>query len=139
MWRASDALERAIDRDPYHVVGYRGYATQDRALVLGRVLQNEGIAPAHSAHSGWRNLIEALKRIESDPLPFARVRARLHGAMRELVADDEGFFQEWIAAPALLSSGAWHPVELELAAPRAVARDRARPCSLVGRCLRRGE
>ncbi|MGH7719538.1 MAG: App1 family protein [Gemmatimonadaceae bacterium] len=108
-----------IGRDPYHVVGYRGYASADRALVLGRVLENEGITPAHASHSWWRNLVDTLKRVESDPLPFARVRARVHGTEREIAADDEGFLREWLTLPAPLPAPGWHGVELTLSHPQA--------------------
>ncbi len=80
--RLFGAIERAVDRDPYHAVGYRGYGTRERVLVLGRVVQNERIAPADPAHSDWRNLVAMLRRLEADPLPFARVRAQLNGATR---------------------------------------------------------
>jgi phosphatidate phosphatase APP1 len=113
---AARSIERVIDRDPYHVVGYRGYASATHALVLGRVLQSEGIEPAHVEHSTWRNLIHALKRIESDPLPFAVVGAQLGGVDHELVADDEGFLRQWLPLPAPLGSGGWDPATLELRA-----------------------
>ena len=115
--RARDAarrIERVIDRDPLHVVGYRGYASADRALILGRVLQNEKIAPADPSHSRWRNFVDAVKRIESDPHPFAVVRARLGQADRELVADEEGFLQEWVPLHEPLGNGGWSEVPLEL-------------------------
>lgn len=114
---ALDALERVLDRDPYGIVGYRGYAAADRALVLGRVLQADNIVPADPAHGRWRNLLHVLRRMESDPLPFARVRASVGGAVTELAADDEGFLHAWVPLPAPLGSG-WHPVVLELADQR---------------------
>ena len=113
---AARRIERVVDRDPYHVVGYRGYASATHALVLGRVLQSEGIEPADVEHSTWRNLIYALKRIESDPLPFAVVGAQLGGTDHELVADDEGFLRQWLPLPAPLGSGGWEPATLELRA-----------------------
>src|SRR5512138_3319601 len=95
--RTAGAIGRAIDRDPVQIVGYRGYGTADRALVLGRVLQDEGIRAPQAAQSRWRNLLATLRRIESDPLPFARVRAKLpdarDAAHAEIVADDEGFIR----------------------------------------------
>jgi phosphatidate phosphatase APP1 len=115
--RARDAarhIERAIDRDPLHVIGYRGYASAERALVLGRVLQHEDLAPADPGHSRWRNFVHALKRIESDPHPFAIVRARIGGSERELVADDEGFLREWVSLPAPLGASGWAEVPLQL-------------------------
>ncbi|HEX6434899.1 MAG TPA: hypothetical protein VFZ87_11680, partial [Gemmatimonadales bacterium] len=67
--QGASALERLVDQDPYHIVGYRGYGTGSRALLLGRVLENEGLAVPDPAHSKLRNLLAMLKRIESDPLP----------------------------------------------------------------------
>jgi hypothetical protein len=91
----ADALERQVDRDPYCILGYRGYGTAERALVLGRVLQDEGYLPPEPSQSALRNLINAIKRIESDPLAFARVRTRLGGAVHQMEADDEGFLRTW--------------------------------------------
>jgi phosphatidate phosphatase APP1 len=106
-----------FDRDPYHIVGYRGYATATRALVLGRVLEDERLDAPDPLHSKWRNLVAVLKRIESDPLPHARVRARLHGTEQELVADDEGFIHQWIESSPPVAAHGWHEVELELTSP----------------------
>src|SRR4249919_1911260 len=78
--RTAGAIGRAIDRDPVQIAGYRGYGTSDRALVLGRVLQDDGIRAPDAAQSRWRNLIATLRRIESGPLRFARGRARLAAA-----------------------------------------------------------
>ena len=113
---AGNRLERLVDRDPYHVAPYRGYGTARRVLVQGRVLEDEGLQPADPARSDWRNLLDALRRLESDPLPHARLRAHAGGAAHELVADDEGFFRQWIDLPETLAPGTagWHPVSLDL-------------------------
>jgi len=105
-----------VDRDPYHIAGYRGYGRDGRVLVLARVLQDESLAPADAGHSKARNLLAMLKRLESDPLPFAKVRARLRDGDRELVADDEGFVREWLETEPG-SVGGWGSVRLELLHP----------------------
>ena len=120
--RTAGALGRAIDRDPIQIVGYRGYGTADRALVLGRVLQDERIHAADASHSRWRNLVSSLRRMESDPLPFARVRARLdasaHAKHDEIVADDEGFLRRWLTSTDTpVTSHGWQTVSLDLADP----------------------
>ena len=119
--RTAGALGRAIDRDPIQIVGYRSYGTAERVLVLGRVLQNEGVRAPTATQSRWRNLVASLRRIESDPLPFARVRARLAGdgphRIEELVADDEGFLRHWMPAAAPLPAPGWHSVSLTLTDP----------------------
>jgi phosphatidate phosphatase APP1 len=108
---AADRIERRVDADPYCIVGYRGYGTAERALVLGRVLQDEGHLPPDPSHSGLRNLLDAIKRLESDPLPFARVRVQLGTNGHELEADDEGFLHGWVPAPVPMGPG-WHRAEL---------------------------
>ncbi len=112
----ANALERLADRDPFLIVGYRGYASRSRVLVLGRVLQDEGLAEPHPTHSKLRNMIAMLKRLESDPLPFARVRARIAGSEHLLVADDEGFLRGWIEVDSGSESG-WRSIRLDLTDP----------------------
>ena len=93
--RVARAVDSAIDRDPFHVVGYRGYASHWRALVLGRVLQDEGIVPPDASHSNWQNLLNTVRRLESDPLPLARVRATIAGeSHRSSSATTKGFLRE---------------------------------------------
>ncbi len=117
--RTAGEIGRAIDRDPIQIVGYRGYGNRDRALVLARVLQDEGVRAPHPEQSTWRNFVASLRRIESDPLPFARVRARVESARdsrhEEIVADDEGFLRHWLVAPESLAPPGWHTVALDLA------------------------
>src|SRR5690349_14753731 len=128
-WRDLTALvselagdtKRAVDRamgktGAYRVIGYRGYATTQRALVLGRVLEHTRIADASASQALWRNLLATLQRIDAEPLPFAKVRARLGGCEAEVVADDEGFVRQWLAAGAQLSTGEWHSVNLQIVA-----------------------
>ncbi|MEO7136677.1 MAG: phosphatase domain-containing protein, partial [Gemmatimonadales bacterium] len=112
--RGTNALERLLDRDPYHIVGYRGYAANGRALLLARVLQNEGLLDPDPSHSKLRNLVAMLKRLESDPLPFARVVAGLPGGDRELIADDEGFIRSWVDLETAPRRG-WGSIRLDLA------------------------
>lgn len=114
--RGVDALERLVDRDPYHVVGYRGYAGRGRILVLGRVLEHEGLVSPEPGHSKLRNFLAIVKRLESDPLPFAKVRAQVAGQTMELTADDEGFFRNWLDVGSLEQEG-WGSVQLELLNP----------------------
>jgi phosphatidate phosphatase APP1 len=114
--RGAGALERLVDRDPYYIAGYRGYGRDGRVLVLARVLQDESLAEADAGHGKARNLLAMLKRLESDPLPFAKVRARLRDGDRELVADDEGFVREWLETEPGGADG-WGSVRLELEHP----------------------
>ena len=114
---ARRAMDRALGKTgAYRVIGYRGYATTERALVLGRVLEHTRIATAKPSQARWRNLLAMVQRIDADPLPFANVRARLCARETKVVADDEGFINRWIEPGGLLRAGAWPDVHLELAA-----------------------
>src|SRR5687767_614937 len=82
----SDAGRALLDREPgrcHEVVMYRGYGTRDRVWVHGRALECPGIATAAAEDPGWRNLVNAYRRMESDPLPHARVRVKIGDAEKE--------------------------------------------------------
>jgi phosphatidate phosphatase APP1 len=107
---------RRLDRDPIHVLPYRGYGTHERVILRGRVLQDEPVGAAGEQDSVWRNLGNTWKRFESDEVPFARLAARFAGWSGEVTADAEGYFtvDARIGAP---PGGGWHPLELELLDP----------------------
>jgi phosphatidate phosphatase APP1 len=112
--RGARALERLVDRDPYHIIGYRGYGRSGRLLLLARVMEDEGLAAPDVRHGKAANLLAMLKRLESDPLPFARVHAHLPGGDRELVADGEGFIRQWLDIETAPPADGWSSVPLEL-------------------------
>jgi phosphatidate phosphatase APP1 len=97
-------------RDPVIVLPYLGYGTARKLVVRGRVLQDEGFAPATSADARWRNLVSFYKRLESDEVPGARLRARGH----ETATDAEGYFRFELSARA---KPGWQQVEVELVHP----------------------
>jgi phosphatidate phosphatase APP1 len=61
-------------------------------------------------------MLSMLKRLESDPLPFARIRAGSADRIQELTADEEGYVRAWLdlKPPA---GGGWDSVALELCDP----------------------
>src|SRR5215212_8065985 len=83
--RAGKSVGIGDDDRPYEIAPYRGYGTTSRVLVHGRVIESRTIAPATETDTLWRNLINTYKRIDSDPLPHARVQVRVGGVERELV------------------------------------------------------
>jgi phosphatidate phosphatase APP1 len=123
--RAGKSIGIGDDDRPYEITPYRGYGTRARVLVHGRVIEARNIAAATAADSLWRNLVNTYKRIDSDPLPHARVRVTLSGQEHEVVADDEGFFREWIdLATPLEGDDHWREADVRLdAAVRAGERE----------------
>ena len=121
--RLDAAMARRADRvgrrDPLVIHAYRGYGTNERIRLRGRVLEDEGIPAAGERDSAWRNVLNTLRRFESDEVPGARVRAQIAGATQELVTDAEGYFDTWIAPRAALHADQlWHEASFELLAPR---------------------
>jgi phosphatidate phosphatase APP1 len=116
--RAGQSIGLTNDERPYEIIPYRGYGTASRVLVHGRVIESRKIGAATASDSLWRNLVNTYKRMDSDPLPRARVQVKVGRQERELVADEEGFFREWIDLASQLDLGDhWHPAELELRTP----------------------
>ena len=118
--RAGKSIGIGDDDRPYEFMPYRGYGTRSRVLVHGRVIESRNIAAPTERDSLWRNLVNTYKRIDSDPLPRARVHVRLGEHERELVADEEGFFREWLdLTPPLDGDDQWRDAHVRLAAVRA--------------------
>lgn len=100
-------------RDPVIILPYLWYGTQARLSVRGRVLEDEGFRAAHAAERRWRNLVAFLKRMETDVVHGAALRARFGRARAEATSDRQGYFA--LDLPARGAPG-WNEVELELAA-----------------------
>ena len=116
--RAGKSIGIGDDDRPYEITPYRGYGTRSRVLVHGRVIEARNIAAATETDSLWRNLVNTYKRIDSDPLPRARVHLRVGEHEREVVADEEGFFREWLdLAPQLEGDDQWREADVRLQAP----------------------
>jgi phosphatidate phosphatase APP1 len=116
--RAGQSLGITDDDRPYEITPYRGYGTRSRVLVHGRVIESRNIGSAMDTDSLWRNLINTYKRIDSDPLPGARVGIHIGEHEQEVVADEEGFFRTWIDLPVPLEGDDhWREADVRLHAP----------------------
>ena len=94
------------------ILPYLGYGTPHKLALCGRVLEDEGFRPPSSEERRWRNLVEFLKRMESDEVRGARLRATFADQSRETVTDGEGYFSVEFDAPGLAAG--WHGIELEV-------------------------
>ena len=102
----------------HEIVPYRGFGTPSRVLVQGRAMQAKDLGPAGEHDNMLVNLINTYKRIDSDALSRARVSVRVGAVEREVTADNEGFFREWIDLPTpLVVEGDWYPVQCRLLSP----------------------
>ena len=116
---ATRAARSLFDEDPLEILAYRGYGNPTRAHVYGRVLEKRGVSASTDSDSTVRNLLNTVRRAESDPLPFANVTVTYASVAAAMKADDEGFFGGWMELdPPLLSEAEWHEYEAELVSPQ---------------------
>ena len=120
-WPGLPGLRQLVARrrDPVILLPYLGYGTSEKLALCGRVLEDEGFRPPKESERRWRNLVALLKRLESDEVPGARVRATYRGRSVEAVSDSEGYFRIELVAPWL--SPGWHEIQLELQHPKVAA------------------
>lgn len=110
--------ERLGGRNPIMILPYRGFGTQEKLYLRGRVLEDRGVTPAAENDSVWENLLNMYRRFESDEIPYAQVLVRFQGQEQHIRTNVEGFFEVWIEPAQPLPTGQlWHSVDLELLAP----------------------
>jgi phosphatidate phosphatase APP1 len=116
-WR--ERLRRLVDDpQPHEIATYRGYGEGTRLLVQGRALERANIPLSNAADSTWRNLLSTYKRVDAAPLAHARIAVRIGTHEQEIVADNEGFFRQWIELPTpLRTDEPWRRAELRLVSP----------------------
>jgi phosphatidate phosphatase APP1 len=120
---------------PVKIIPYRGYGTQQRLYLRGRVLVDKHIPDAEKNDNVWENLVNMYKRLETDEVPHARLVARFQDQEQEVVADEEGFFEVWIEpSQPLADHRLWHSVEIELLHPIPHAQSRY-PVKATGEVL----
>jgi len=111
-------VEKLDSKDPLIILPYRGYANEKRIYLKGRVLEDENIFRGKT-DSQIKNIINSLKRFETDEIPNANVRITCDSQSFECRTDEEGYFvldKKW-KAPAKKSSNAWLKVKVELLFP----------------------
>lgn len=102
----------------YHIQAYRGHGTADQLYVSGRVFSGDPVPPASEDDAAFRNLWSTLRRLGSDEVPLARVRASVDGQSTVVLADDEGFFEVHLPANTPAHAGeVWREIDLELVDP----------------------
>jgi phosphatidate phosphatase APP1 len=94
------------------IMPYLGYGTGSRITLCGRVLQDEGFRPTRDTEKRWRNLVAFYKRLESDEVPGARLRATLGGKAACASTNREGYFS--ITLDGLALEAGWHEVRLHV-------------------------
>jgi phosphatidate phosphatase APP1 len=113
-WPGFPRLRELVARrsDPIVILPYLGYGTPEKLSLCGRVLEDEGFGPTADSQRRWRNLVDFLKRMESDEVPGVRLRATLGGSAVETLSDSQGYFHVELDVPSLQPG--WHEIALDL-------------------------
>ena len=103
---------------PIVIVPYRSFGTADMLFVKGRVLHEKPVPTAEAERSAWRNLRHALRRIDSDEVPGARIGIHFDDQEWEVIADSEGYFTQNLPLhKPVEKTDAWYAVQLHLLEP----------------------
>jgi phosphatidate phosphatase APP1 len=121
-WTLHQIRKQASFSKPLLIIPYFGYGNPRCLMLRGRVLVDEGFGTPSPDDSAWRNLKEFYKRLESDQVAGARIRARFQGMECETVSDRGGYFLFEFRPSAPLATNGWHAVDLELIEPRPARR-----------------
>ncbi len=127
---AIHTVEQKIDRvryglrdafnalDEVNIVAYNGYGTRERIRIQGRVLEARGITRATEKDSLLKNLVNTMRRLDSNEVPHAKLVARFQDNEHEIQCNEEGMFDLWINLDhPLPAHQTWHTVEFELVDP----------------------
>lgn len=122
-------------RDPVTVQPFRGYSDGARIRAQARVLEENGVSKEGHDRGAFGNLMQMLRRFESDEIPGAKVKAGFGKRTLEVVSDGEGYLDIAmdgldVARPDVLD---WRPVTLELIEP--YHEDQAKPLRVEGPVL----
>ena len=102
--------------DDLMIMPYRGYGRPDRILLVGRVLEDEGIG--HIDPEGRRTtLLDNLKRFGTDEVPGAKLKITFGKNVFETYTDHEGYYhlEEDLVSPVQGSNTQrWLYAEVEL-------------------------
>ena len=106
-------LRRAGGERPLMVLPYLGFGNANKLWIKGRVLDDASFREQTGQDSSWSNLVALYRRLESDEVAGARVRANFDGRTWETVTDSGGYFEFEIVPSAPLAGGV-HRIELAL-------------------------
>lgn len=96
---------------------YRSFGTTEGVRVMGRVVRDAEDRPAAAGDGPVRNLLAALRRLESEEVRGATVRIDYGDQSAVMTADAEGYFDGWLAGPPPLGAAGWQPLSAEVTGP----------------------
>lgn len=102
------------------VQAYRGYGSQTKVFLIGRVYQQPGRGPVLRGGGLWWDFASLLKLFLRRGLGGAVLTARFGGAEQEVVTDRHGYFRVLMDVPEPPAADRrWHRMEIKLRRPAA--------------------
>ncbi|WP_148864027.1 App1 family protein [Marinobacter fonticola] len=100
------------------IQAYRGFGSQSRLFLMGRVFHQPGFGARLREDMLRRDLIDLLRRLLRKPIVDAQVRVRYKDADTIVRTDRHGFFRVHMDLSTMPSDVIWHSMELSLVNPR---------------------
>lgn len=108
-------LRRRVGRlGPLQVVTYRGFGTERRAVLRGRVIEASVLERSLPADSRFRSFRRMLRRFNSREVPEATVRVSWDSSETTCATDDEGYFEMLLAPRVTLPDTGWRSAQVEV-------------------------
>lgn len=80
-----------FDDDKVCVRPYLSYATQDKVIIRGRVLEDEGVVKIED-NTTWDNFVQTIRMLESDEVKHTPIVIEFNDQVFNTETDDEGYF-----------------------------------------------
>jgi phosphatidate phosphatase APP1 len=94
---------------------YRGYGNAEEINIMGRVLENNGIAKPRPEDSTWTNIKAMALRYLSREIPHVHIKASFMGEEKTVQADEEGYFHLQLPYhDAVADDRLWHDIRFRL-------------------------
>jgi len=90
---------RHAGRTRLHIHPYRGFGTDKKIFIIGRVLEGPLIRLSKKDNGLWNRLMNNMMYFESDEIPYALLKIRYAGVEATIQADEEGYYQSWLDIP----------------------------------------
>lgn len=107
IYQTETQFDRAFSQtgadDPLLIQSYLGYGVPGRVFVMGRVLEDRGVAEAEKGDSLWENFKGAWKRFRSGEVAHAELSVFLDSPsglhQQAIRTNDEGHLAQWLTLP----------------------------------------
>ena len=86
-----ETTQEWFDTDEVCVRPYLSYATREKIIVRGRVLENEGVVKIEDSNS-WNNFVQTVRMLESDEVKNTKILIEFEDKIFTTQTDNDGYF-----------------------------------------------